>query len=493
MYLNVFNETSKHIISGICSRVVRAVQHLPAAMMLTVLGISIAVSGCGKDDACNTSGNSLSCPNPSHGSDTIYAFESRFAVDNTGAKQSSVSYSGQVVRHLLITDMMLYLDQLTERIDRGDFTPVAGQVAEDLNFYLNFDLDTVPNFMTALLLDEPLLQARYADLSSSKNLLGKLAGNDPTGQHRDWIANGLVGLEPPTSPEALIARWVERIDALAVSRMSTPAQGPTGKDIEHVYISPEGLDYRSLLRRFLLGSVAYSQAADDYLGHDVDGKGLLSDNSIADEDKAYTPLEHAWDEAFGYFGMPRDGGTRSTDANNDGKIDLMSEHLVGDARLASGLGDSEHAGIKAYPAIIFNAFVNGRQIIADSATTVNAPALSGNRLNDLLGQCEIILNTWDEALRHSVVSAIDEVIASMNVLGTNKYRFEDHAAHWSHMYATLLSLQFNPLGAMSKNAIAEAMDLLGGAPVLSLSGVETYRAKLASSRNMVMGDLPLAQ
>ena len=57
----------------------------------------------------------------------------------------------------------------------------------------------------------------------------------------------------------------------------------------------------SYCKKFLLGAVAFSQGADDYLDDDVAGKGLLVFGYIPAEGKKYSALEHAWDEGFGYF------------------------------------------------------------------------------------------------------------------------------------------------------------------------------------------------
>ena len=60
-----------------------------------------------------------------------YAFLGR---NGTG----SVSYSGQVMRQLLIDEMKIHLTGLTERIDSGTFFPSTGDVYEELDFYYNF-------------------------------------------------------------------------------------------------------------------------------------------------------------------------------------------------------------------------------------------------------------------------------------------------------------------------------------------------------------------
>ena len=85
--------------------------------------------------------------------------------------------------------------------------------------------------------------------------------------------------------------------------------------------------------KVFMGAIAFSQGSDDYLDDDVQGKGLLASH-IPTEDKAYSGVEHAWDEGFGYFGGAQDYGTWTDeeiagnaflDRNGDGEIDLKTE------------------------------------------------------------------------------------------------------------------------------------------------------------------------
>ena len=57
-----------------------------------------------------------------------------------------------------------------------------------------------------------------------KNLVGKIAGNDPAGQYKDWNAEGLVGWSDGMSPENLVRAWIGMLDAAAVARSTVTFQ-----------------------------------------------------------------------------------------------------------------------------------------------------------------------------------------------------------------------------------------------------------------------------
>ena len=74
-----------------------------------------------------------------------YTFASKF-----DAKRSSVAYSGQTLRHVLIADLNLFLGQLDDRLrdsadsgyeDEGDAGGLSteAKIVRDLNFYFEFD------------------------------------------------------------------------------------------------------------------------------------------------------------------------------------------------------------------------------------------------------------------------------------------------------------------------------------------------------------------
>ena len=375
-----------------------------------------------------------------------YAFTSAF---ESGA--SSVSYSGQIFRQVLIGDMKTHLGGMTERINTGWY-PEPGEVAAELDFYFDFDGDTSGEIPHAISTSPAALQTTYNDIASGKNLVGKLAGNDKTGQHTDWSTD-FVGWEVDgvTTPQSLVELWFAQIDAQAVAfSIGDYPLAPDGTPVEAITITPQGQDLRQLLEKFLRGAVSFSQGTDDYLDDDTEGKGLLADHTGSDDGAAYTALEHAWDEGFGYFGAAQTYGTWSDDdiadteaidTNADGSIDLLSEvcwgHSVNTAKRDRG---SAEAAPNDFTAAAWSGFHSGRTLLSSTA----GAALTDAEFAELQGHRDEAVGAWEDAIASTVVHYINDTLADMSTMDTDDYSFTDHAKHWSELKGFALSMQFNP-------------------------------------------------
>ena len=100
--------------------------------------------------------------------------------------ESSVFYSGQVYRHLLINDVKAYVSALDDRLLSDIVVP--GDVTTDLMFYYqdikDIDVAMVSHqFSTG---DLGVVQGNYGDISLGKNLFEKIAGSDTATDHKDW-------------------------------------------------------------------------------------------------------------------------------------------------------------------------------------------------------------------------------------------------------------------------------------------------------------------
>jgi hypothetical protein len=104
-----------------------------------------------------------------------YEFNSRFGAG------SSVSYTGQTFRHVLVAELKGRIGGLTARIDQGTLTPTTGSVLAELNFYLDFDPNTgadVDSAVAATFTSPPATQTTFGDFGSTAKLRDKIAGND---------------------------------------------------------------------------------------------------------------------------------------------------------------------------------------------------------------------------------------------------------------------------------------------------------------------------
>ena len=462
--------------------------------------VSLALSALFALPACGDDGGDGTGPDAGGNADAgatlvpeTYTFESRFAPG-----ESSVAYSGQVMRQVLIGEMKNYIGRLTQEIDTQQTVPSVGETTAALEFYYRFDAGTSGQVPLTITTDPPLMQMVYDDISSS-NLAGKLAGNDLMGQHADWTMN-FVGWDPndATTPEGLLLHWFDQLDTLAVERsQGTIPTDPDGVALTAVYLTPEGLDLQQLIQKFLLGALAYSQGTDDYLDNDLPDHGINVSNLQA-EGNPYSALEHHWDEGYGYFGAARDYNLYTDDeiagadgregwsngyhdTDDSGSIDLMSEYNFGNSQNAAkrDRGSAESAPTD-YSAQVMDAFLTGRAIIAGADGELDTDAMA-----ELVAQRDLIVDGWERAIAATVVHYINDTLRDMNTFGTQDYDFADHAKHWSELKGFALGLQFNPRSQVSAVDFAMFHDLVGDAPALpndDANDISTYRANLISAR-----------
>ena len=461
---------------------------MPRLLSFT-LSLPLLLLGCGDKSDATDSG----APDTDDSAEPDTDLPSSYAFESALTGQDSVSYSGQVFRQLLIEDMKTYLGGLTARLDGGSYFPSEGDVAADLVFYFEFDSSTsgaVPHdFSTAL----PALQETYDDVSSSKNLVEKLAGNDPVGQHADWSTD-FVGWDADgvTSPESLVRLWFAQVDAQAAAWVAGDVPlDPWGTPVPAVYVTPEGQDLQQLLEKFLRGAIAFSQGADDYLDDDEPGKGLLSDHTAAEDGAPYTALEHAWDEGFGYFGAAKTypqwsdqeiSDTPTADRDGDGRVDLLTEVCWGHSTNAAkrDLGSASGAPTD-YTAAAWEGFARGRQLLAETAGT----SLTSAQSAELAGYRDQAVQAWEQAIAATAVHYINDVLKDMGKADTDAYSFADHAKHWSELKGFALSLQFSPASPLSDEDFAALQGHLGTAPVLPTAGpaaLDDYAADLRAAR-----------
>lgn len=445
----------------------------------------------------------------------FYGFESK-----SMPGESAVSYSGQIARQLLINDLAALIgNELGDAAtfdQNGTFT-TRDDVINALNSYFDVADYDVASQRPLLTQTAPTAQTTLADISgSSKNLVGKIAGNDATGQHKNWegtelnaagdpldadgnlnIVNGDFagwGAKGSTTPEMLVRSLFEQLtDNADTQLLGNVRQDPFGNDITNIALTEDGVDLKQLIQKVLLMAINFSQGVDDYLDNDIADKGLLSDHT--DTDKAYTTLEHQFDEGFGYFGAARDYLAYSDDevaakdgrddwqlyhdTNGDGAIDFNSEYNFGQSTNAAKR-DRGATVATDFSQEAMMAFLQGRKLLNDTAGT----ALTDQQMTELVGYRDTAVQTWEKAIAATVVHYINDVDADLATIGTADFSFADAAKHWSELKGFALGLQFNRNSPLSETSFAEFHTLIGDQPVLT-GDVATYRANLITARGIL--------
>jgi hypothetical protein len=428
---------------------------------------------------------------------------------------SSVSYTGQVARQALIEKIKTYTSSLTG-------TETATEVLTRLTkLYASSEHGDEALSST----NYTISQGNINDISTNKNLKGKTAGNDSSTDHKVWtngntfkgwsdtsiqIAGASVsgnGSANISTPEGLIWSFFHQ---LAEQSSNTTRVDAFGSNVTKAYVTTKRQDLNQLIEKFMWGAINYSQATDDYFSSDISGKGLLAGNTIS-SGKNYSSLEHAWDEAFGYFGASRDyivytdkeiaGKSLSTDAvhrssyahqafdsDQDGKIDYASEKLFAHSIYAGKRDlDKTTSGVDLTKDT-FDAFKLGRAIIA----AAEGKELTSTQMSELAGQRNLAVGNWEKIILASTAYYVNETLDDITDLENSDISNQDtvrnnYAKHWSELKGFALSLQFNPQSRVRREQFVNLHELIGDAPELDTSKLNDYVTSLKKARDLVLG------
>jgi len=323
-----------------------------------------------------------------------------------GDKTDSTSYSGQIARHALH-------DSLKSLSSKGD-------VAEMMSYFNGSDKNKAiiaPKSKDNFIIKQTLMN----DLSKGKNLSGKTY----KGVINGW-PNGMTG------PEVL--EFMIEKAALA----------PKGFD------SSTGYNYPQLISKFAMGAVFYNQAVDNYLDEKLSAENKPNSKPYKDG-AAYTGKEHAWDEAFGYWGAAAHALTltaeqnynvakkkdmTSADYNKDGFVDLKKEYTFAHAYYASSY---DKGGKTNYLETVTHAFLDGRKLISEA----NGENLTNAQRSQLYDYANIISTNWEKVIAESVFKYAGSVYKDMVKLedDASEKNFATYAKHWGELKGFALALQ----------------------------------------------------
>ena len=451
---------------------------------ISVLSAAILLAACGGDD--NDKDNSLSVP-------ATYTFESKLIPGD-----SSVSHSGQASRHILISELksLIGSDALQNAADKNTALAMLNAVyakgtKDTTGNLISTDVysggaEATPVSISLKTANATLVQSDFSEVSGDKNLQGKIAGTDNLLTNAAFIGwditttgdDSVKGEGRNAAPELLVQQWFDQIADLAVD-----------SDAATRYITAEGLDLQQLVQKFILGSVTYSQAAEDYLKED---KGLVKQN--AEEDKAgkpYTSLEHQWDEGFGYFGAAHDynqytdsenKAQQDNDTNLDGEIDLYSEYSFGHS-VNAAKRDKGATVATDFSKGAMDAFLTGRALIQANYGT--NPVLGEGYQAELVKLSKVALENWEKAVAATVVHYINDVIADYAAYGSADFNNANLAKHWSEMKGFALGLQFSPVALITVEQLTAVHTAFGEAPAFlntNQEAVTAYITQLEAAR-----------
>ncbi|MBE1283368.1 MAG: DUF4856 domain-containing protein [Rhodobacteraceae bacterium] len=335
-----------------------------------------------------------------------------------GDKTNSVSYSGQAARHVLH-------DSLKALASQGDGGANAAEIEAALSSYFNGSEGDLEIIAPATKGDFKIKQTMLNEISSGKNIAGKFYD----GAMSAWPGD-MTGKE------------------VLVHMIKHAAQSEGGYD------AANGYDWGQLISKFTMGAMAYNQAVDNYLDEKLEADNKPN-NKPYSEGAAYTGKEHAWDEAFGYFGaaahslglsaednynIAKKKDLAVADANGDGVVDLKTEYVFGPAYYAAG---ADKSGKTSYMTDIMTAFIEGRKLI----TSANGEALSDEQRTQLKAHAATIEENWEKVLAEATFKYAGSVYNDITKIGeaadydARAKAYRAYVKHWGELKGFAMALQ----------------------------------------------------
>lgn len=209
----------------------------------------------------------------------------------------------------------------------------------------------------------------------------------------------------------LLTSFFDSIEIASQNYQTTAANGQAGvltTGSSTYLFSANGIEYAQLIEKGIMGAVFYYQMNAVYLG---DSKMNVDNTNAVDPGagKYYTTMEHHFDEAFGYFGVPIDFPSNTNGIRFWGKY--------------SNSQDSDYG----FNASLMNAFLEGRY------------AITQNDLSTRDNQRMLIQENMEKLTAAVAVHYIDEALSSF---GSDQAKFL-HVV--SEAWAFVNAIKYSPV------------------------------------------------
>ena len=377
----------------------------------------------------------------------------------SGDKTNTVSYSGQIARHVLE-------QSLKKLAGKGNGGGNAADLEAQMLSYFNGSDDDLPIIAPKSKDGFKIKQTSLHQISKGKNISGKFYD----GAMPAWPGN-MSGKD------------------VAYNMIAMAAKSNKGFDAD------TGYDWAQLISKYTMGAMAYNQAVDNYLDEKLSAEKKPNNKPYKDG-AHYTGKEHSWDEAFGYWGaaahqhgfnpnkvyeIAKMKNQGVADKNGDGMVDLKSEYVFGPCYYAAAF---DRSGTKStnYTNTMFDAFLDGRKLITAAA----GDALSDSERSQLKAYAATIEENWEKVLAEAVFKYAGSVYKDINKMkdlsgdDLNK-AYRAYAKHWGELKGFAMAMQS---GKSNLGATATKMNKLMGFGPVTLNN--SYVTGMDSNGNFVM-------
>lgn len=314
--------------------------------------------------------------------------------------QTSVSYSGQTQRLNMLTEM-------------GDYMKLAHTLGRPIS------ADT----LVAMYKNEFGFTGVY-----TKNLFSKTFAND-----QQFFIDQMTAMA-----QASTATTNAAPGKAGVLNEEYPQAG-TAESAGYL-VNENGLEYRQLILKRMMGAVFFHQAMEVYFGEDhMNDHG--SDNQTVEDGKNYTAMEHHYDEAFGYAGIPTDLSSAYT-SKDDAALSFWGEYIV---------ERSNDNGTFAIPGLngeLLAEFIKGRKAIVDQKYADRNVAINN------------IAILWEKAILYTAGNYFNKSLTETNLYKKHHFLSEGIGFLLASQYHFENGTSVAPK-YFDGNKVSQALDIIG--------------------------------
>lgn len=190
-------------------------------------------------------------------------------------------------------------------------------------------------------------------------------------------------------------------------------------------LNENGVEYAQVISKGLMGALLYYQATAVYFGEDK----MNLDNITVTAGRG-TEMEHAWDEAFGYFGVP--------------------QTFPSDTEPLYFWGDYCHDrdAVMGTDKLVMDAFLKGRAAVSNNDLPTRDEAIEEAR------------EAWEKVIVGTALHYLNGALTDFEDAALKGHQLSEAAGF-------LYSLQFNPSKKISNAQIGELLTKVGGSDDLT--------------------------
>lgn len=273
----------------------------------------------------------------------------------------------------------------------------------------------------------------YSGQTSRIELLSKLsselskAGDGQVVKEQDLIDifenNGVISADKNLAGKVFSEDKQKFYDYFTEVENLTSSSGGGDTIIDGRFYNPDGVEIKQMVEKGLMGAVLYYQATSVYLETDK----MNVDNTEVEPGKG-TTMEHHFDEAFGYLGVPKDFKTNNADkvkGDYTGSAWFWGHYIL------------SHDDAVPLRNDLFDAFVGGRTSIVNNRSAGDSEFASDHLfMRDKM--IEVIKEKWELLVAANVVHYINSTISDIE---NNKTGDKWH--HWSEAKAFHACFKYN--------------------------------------------------